>query len=339
MTNETIDSKQDQADWKSPETLENEVRERKERWESIRTEVEGITDGLGKGIDQGIKESVIAFIAFNIPTIQSCEGHLEENEGLPYPWLDVEIESQSSETPKPQKLHKMSKVEHHKIMSLLSEFYTNRTSPSDARLIIDFDENRIKSLGGEELKLIDRAQDIFRQRFELYQTEMKDFTKFLKQKYFQEGSEKIQTQAENYEDNTETDYEMTLEDKAALASKLKNIIKDIPNEPSLEHLAGAYTEALAGDDPKTLKIRRSILRNFQGLISRTIKNYLPISAQRELSPLLIELANYDNTVNSKIDSFKALVSILLKHKHIFERYGITEQQIAKLSIEQIQNSK
>ena len=52
-------------------------------------EVEEVTDGLGKGIDKGIKEAVIAMKAYDFPTDHSCEGHLEGEHGLPYPWVRI----------------------------------------------------------------------------------------------------------------------------------------------------------------------------------------------------------------------------------------------------------
>lgn len=61
------------------------------QWEKVRVEVEKIADALGKGIDEGIKETVIAFSVNGIPTSQSCEGHLggESDHGYPAPWITV----------------------------------------------------------------------------------------------------------------------------------------------------------------------------------------------------------------------------------------------------------
>ncbi len=52
-----------------------------------RTQVESLEDALGKRLDEGIKEPVVALRAFGIPTNQSCEGHLDH--GNPYPWVQI----------------------------------------------------------------------------------------------------------------------------------------------------------------------------------------------------------------------------------------------------------
>jgi hypothetical protein len=61
---------------------------KQQRWEEAEQQAEKITDGLGKIIDAGIKETVIALKVHGFVTIGSCEGHLDH--GLPYPWIDIE---------------------------------------------------------------------------------------------------------------------------------------------------------------------------------------------------------------------------------------------------------
>jgi len=56
-------------------------------WSSVSQSLDLIRDRLGKPIDPGIKEICIAFTVNDLPTTQSCEGHLDE--GLPYPWVDI----------------------------------------------------------------------------------------------------------------------------------------------------------------------------------------------------------------------------------------------------------
>lgn len=46
-----------------------------------------IRDKPGQTIDQGILQTVIALNANNIPTLASCEGHLDHGE--PFPWVDI----------------------------------------------------------------------------------------------------------------------------------------------------------------------------------------------------------------------------------------------------------
>jgi len=58
-------------------------------WEEKMAEVNKVADSLGKGVDEGIKESVCAFLVHEFTTSGSCEGHItkegEEQHGLPYP--------------------------------------------------------------------------------------------------------------------------------------------------------------------------------------------------------------------------------------------------------------
>jgi len=56
----------------------------------VRREIEAINDSMGLPIDQKIKDLVIGLRRWGIETVMSCEGH--EN-GLKYPWIDVDIGS------------------------------------------------------------------------------------------------------------------------------------------------------------------------------------------------------------------------------------------------------
>jgi len=70
-------------------TLESgEISEREKTWSRIALEVEHITDKLGQGVDEQVKETLVALKANEFGTTASCEGHLDR--GLPYPWVDVE---------------------------------------------------------------------------------------------------------------------------------------------------------------------------------------------------------------------------------------------------------
>jgi hypothetical protein len=76
-----------------PPDVSEKVKSAQEiQWEQKRAEVEKITDDLGRGIDEGIKETIIALNVNGIPTSQSCEGHFEgeSDHGYPMPWVMVE---------------------------------------------------------------------------------------------------------------------------------------------------------------------------------------------------------------------------------------------------------
>src|SRR5260221_14132050 len=57
-------------------------------WDEAVAACTAITDRLGKGIDPGIFEAVVALRVLDIHTTGSCEGHVED--GPPSPWIDVE---------------------------------------------------------------------------------------------------------------------------------------------------------------------------------------------------------------------------------------------------------
>ncbi len=61
--------------------------EKQTKWNEAVSIAEKITDKLGKKIDSGIKETVVAFLVNGFDTIGSCEGHVDH--GYPYAWIDV----------------------------------------------------------------------------------------------------------------------------------------------------------------------------------------------------------------------------------------------------------
>lgn len=56
-------------------------------WDSKRQEIEHTVDGLGLDLDEGIKESVVAFNMNGLNTTASCEGHTDH--GMATPWIDI----------------------------------------------------------------------------------------------------------------------------------------------------------------------------------------------------------------------------------------------------------
>jgi len=125
-------------------------------WEKKMAEVSKITDRLGKRVDGGIKETVCAFLVHGFTTSASCEGHIakegEKQSGLPYPWVEVYSpepegleEAEGEEKERLKREWKIKNLEQQKkMMSLLEEFYQNRETPFDARLVFE----RIGVFGG-----------------------------------------------------------------------------------------------------------------------------------------------------------------------------------------------
>mgnify|MGYP001572842599 CR=1 FL=1 len=178
------------ASWKVPEKFV-EKSEKQKRWEGLETEVEKITDRLGKGIETGIKESVIALKMYEFPTRQSCEGHPEREHGLPYPWVEIVIpapEGWREDQEKKNAWKRENLKEQKKMLDLLSEFYQNRDTPLDARIVFDpsgaLGGFRIQSMGANTMELLSPEE---RSRtHQLYKKEMEDFTDFLKERFFKE---------------------------------------------------------------------------------------------------------------------------------------------------------
>jgi hypothetical protein len=154
-------------------------------WEESRLTVEQITDGLGKGVDPGIKETVVALMVYGFPTTGSCEGHLEW--GLPYPWVEIgEPEPADRQT---NEQHKREWVranlrQQQRLLDLLAAFYRYRDTPFDAQLTLassGFDEFRMQSLGANVARILEPGEQ--RRKLAFYQHEMAEFTTFLHERW------------------------------------------------------------------------------------------------------------------------------------------------------------
>ncbi len=79
-----------------PETHGAEKKsEREIIWGKAREEIDKMGDRLGFGIDEGIKETVVAFKVNGLPTSSSCEGHVDR--GLPIPWVEIQAPNEPDE--------------------------------------------------------------------------------------------------------------------------------------------------------------------------------------------------------------------------------------------------
>lgn len=181
--------------------MSKQIKSKKEVvWEKMLAEVEEIVDHLGKGVDEGIKETVAAFLLHGFTTSASCEGHVakegERQRGLPYPWVEVyapepegwgEAEGEKKEQLGQEWITK-NLEQQRKMMELLKEFYKGRKTPFDARLVFYpigvVGGFRVQSFGAELTTILTPKEQ--REKLALYQKEMRDFTEFLKDKYFSE---------------------------------------------------------------------------------------------------------------------------------------------------------
>lgn len=170
---------------------EAERSEKRKRWEALEAEIEQITDRLGKGIDPEIKQSVVALKAFEFPTSQSCEGHLEGEHGSSFPWVEIYApapEGWREGDEKKKEWKEQNLREQQKMIGLMEEFYKDRDPNFDARLSFDrigaFGGFRIQSLGANTMELLSSEQ--IQEKHKNYRKEMQDFTEFLKQKFLRE---------------------------------------------------------------------------------------------------------------------------------------------------------
>jgi hypothetical protein len=163
-----------------------------------------VADGLGKEIDPGIMNIVVALNATGIRTRASCEGHLHRAEA--YPWIDIEcpqadrleqeilacldqdyrLGGQRSQKSKGllRKHRSLLIEEEQKLVALLSTFYRVHPMDYDRHLIISRfakGEVRMQSHGAEYQEFRDRYERAA--KLKEYQQEMQDFAQFLKE-YF-----------------------------------------------------------------------------------------------------------------------------------------------------------
>lgn len=151
--------------------------------------VDEITDGLGKKVDDNIKEAIIALHVNGFRTDGSCEGHVDGDHGLPYPWIDIGI-------PEPEGWEKSEKIkkawraenlsEQKRMLGILEEFYKKKETPMDVRFLFDYmgiyGSFRLQSFGAELMDLLSPGEK--KEKYTTYKKEMDDFTVFLKEKYF-----------------------------------------------------------------------------------------------------------------------------------------------------------
>ncbi|EKE11211.1 MAG: hypothetical protein ACD_15C00124G0001 [uncultured bacterium] len=171
----------------------SDISEKSEKeifWEQKRAEIEKITDRLGKGIDEKIKEAVTAFSAHEFPTSQSCEGHVgDEEEGKSFPWVEIDAPEPENwqENEEKKKEWQMENLKQQKrVIDLLEEFYRARQTAFDARLhlrnIGAFGAFRVQSTGAEIMDILPEEEQ--KKKLELYWKEIDEFSAFLKEKYF-----------------------------------------------------------------------------------------------------------------------------------------------------------
>lgn len=160
--------------------------------QEIKDRVEKITDALGLGIDEKIKDSVIAVKAHDFPTSASCEGHLSDRENdrpFLYPSIDIEAPVEDGWQDNEALQNEWSQanaLQRERMQELLDEFYADRELDEEYKLTINprgiFNAFVLASARhhGEGLRT-DEDESLVLARS---QKEMQEFTKFLMDKYY-----------------------------------------------------------------------------------------------------------------------------------------------------------
>lgn len=159
-------------------------------WQQLAESVEHIADAVGKPIDEGIKDAVIAMMAHKFSTNQSCEGHISvQNNTYNMPFVEIyvpEPEGWKDDKEKKEQWTIENLKQQSKMVGYLDKFYENRPTPFDVMLNIHhigmYGGFRLQSTGCDIAKLLQPAQ--LRDKFVVYQGEMREFTQFLKDRYF-----------------------------------------------------------------------------------------------------------------------------------------------------------
>lgn len=128
------------------------------QWEEAAARFARMTDSLGKPIDPGIFEAVVALNLLGIRTVASCEGHQEW--GVPHPWIDI-----GADLAQKYRLH-----------GYLSQFYAQY--PVNVDCLLGFHGYRLRSAGAAFSALQTRSEQA--QKLRAYQQEMTTFSTFLK---------------------------------------------------------------------------------------------------------------------------------------------------------------
>lgn len=153
-------------------------------WDEKAEEVENIVDGLGLGIDDGIKGAVVAFMVHGFPTTGSCEGHPEGEHGHAYPWIDVcvdEPEGWQDDKAKQDQWHTNNLEQRQRIEEFLKEFYDSRDGDGPRLSLKDKGVYGAFRIGGSDTKGMPLIEA--KVKHAQYLDEMSAFVAFLKEKF------------------------------------------------------------------------------------------------------------------------------------------------------------
>ena len=150
---------------------------KKSEWDRLSKELSSTTDKLGKPIDKGIIETVIALNALGFKTKMSCEGHIGKSGRL----------LKHSKLPAAKrKITKASFPLILELMMLIDEFYKDRYTPLMYRVMAKHwtpNAFRIQSFIGPYMET--QTQNERSKSYHNVKKEMRAFTLFLIKKFLQ----------------------------------------------------------------------------------------------------------------------------------------------------------
>jgi len=176
--------------------VQDKSLENQQKFNASKQEVERIVDALGKGIDEGAKETVAILRAMDFPTSSSCAGHTEEDGYCP-PYIEICSKAPEGwkEDKAKQDVWRTENLKYKNMLApLLEEFNKDRDIQSDCRLTLAnmgiLGGFRLEAVGTymkrEELGL-KNIEDVIN-KIRQYQKEIAEFTIFLKQKFLENKS-------------------------------------------------------------------------------------------------------------------------------------------------------
>ncbi|MCP4356351.1 MAG: hypothetical protein GY793_12160 [Proteobacteria bacterium] len=158
------------------------------RLEKIRKEVLSLTDRLGKKVDLGIFDLVVALRFCAFKTTGSCEGHIEREVSFA-PWVSISTISlkyakhiRENEQEKEALVKQENLEEHARLVDLLDIFYTKRNHVSPKYRLTCFPRGWNASGLAPSSKLATSLIVDLKQRekiHEIYHKEVKAFANFL----------------------------------------------------------------------------------------------------------------------------------------------------------------
>lgn len=165
-----------------------------DQWQQKLKDLDKVADGLGLGIDAGVKETVALLNLAGVHTTASCEGH--KNWGFPYPWIDIgrpdawgiykklhkvkDFESKEFKDLTDQ-ITKLNQPECEKLFRLLKQFYPGNNTSATAMLIISPFGHGAGRLESRQEYIYESDKRAYARHARLAKAEMKRFTEFLKQ--------------------------------------------------------------------------------------------------------------------------------------------------------------